>query len=101
MDHRNAPLIRHPSERVRSLETTRTCDGLSFRRLNIRRTARGGGGVTRATGQSILPVTSAFIIQVHPQPQPDPSEEIPALLRTLLDKVDDTTFGYDIPTIPQ
>ena len=46
-------------------------------------------------------VASAFIIQVQPQLQPDPSEETAALLRVLLYKLDNTTFGNEIPVIPQ
>jgi len=46
-------------------------------------------------------VTSAFIIQVQPQLQPDPNEETAALLRVLIYKIDNTTFGDDVPPIPQ
>ena len=46
-------------------------------------------------------MTSAFIIQVQPQLQSDPNEETAALLRVLIHKIDNTTFGNDIPTIPQ
>ena len=46
-------------------------------------------------------VTSAFIIEVNSQLQPDPNQETAALLRVLIYKVDNTTFGDDIPTIPQ
>ena len=46
-------------------------------------------------------VASAFIIEVSSQLQPDPSEETAALLRVLIYKVDNTTFGDIIPTIPQ
>ena len=46
-------------------------------------------------------VTSAFIIQVNSQLQPDPNEETAALLRVLIYKIDNTTFGNDVPTIPQ
>lgn len=46
-------------------------------------------------------MTSAFIIQVHSQLQPDPNEETAALLRVLIHKMDNTTFGDDVPTIPQ
>jgi len=46
-------------------------------------------------------VTSAFIIQVHPQLQPDPNEETAALLRVLIHKIDNTTFGGDVPALPQ
>ena len=46
-------------------------------------------------------MTSAFIIQVHPQLQPDPNEETAALLRVLIHKIDNTTFGSDVPALPQ
>jgi len=46
-------------------------------------------------------VTSAFIIQVHSQLQPDPNEETAALLRVLIHKVDNTTFGNEVPPLPQ
>ena len=45
-------------------------------------------------------MTSAFIIQVHSQLQPDPNEETAALLRVLIHKIDNTTFGDDVPAIP-
>ena len=46
-------------------------------------------------------VTSAFIIQVHSEFQPDSNEETAALLRVLIHKIDNTTFGDDVPTVPQ
>ena len=46
-------------------------------------------------------VASAFIIQVHSEFQPDPNEETATLLRVLIYKIDNTTFGDDIPAIPQ
>jgi len=46
-------------------------------------------------------VTSAFIIQVQPQLQPDTGEETTALLRVLIHKIDNTTFGGDAPALPQ
>ena len=46
-------------------------------------------------------VASAFIIEVNSQLQPDPNEETVALLRVLIYKVDNATFGDNIPTIPQ
>ncbi|KAF9642693.1 hypothetical protein BDM02DRAFT_1973732 [Thelephora ganbajun] len=46
-------------------------------------------------------VASAFIVQVQPQLQPDPNEETAALLRVLIHKVDNTTFGGDVPDLPQ
>ena len=45
-------------------------------------------------------VTSAFIIQVDSQLQPDPGNETAALLRLILYKMDNTTFGSDVPTLP-
>jgi hypothetical protein len=45
-------------------------------------------------------VTSAFIIEVNSQLQPDPNEETAALLRVLIYKIDNTTFGGDVPPIP-
>ena len=46
-------------------------------------------------------MTSAFIIEVNSQLQPDPNEETAGLLRVLIHKVDNTTFGNDVPSIPQ
>ena len=46
-------------------------------------------------------MTSAFIIEVNSQLQPDPNEETAALLRVLIHKVDNTTFGSNVPSIPQ
>ena len=46
-------------------------------------------------------MTSAFVIQVQPQLQLDPNEETAALLRVLIYKIDNTTFGDNIPPIPQ
>lgn len=46
-------------------------------------------------------MTSAFIIEVHPQLQPDSNEETAALLRVLLYKLDNTTFGGNIPTVTE
>ena len=46
-------------------------------------------------------VTSAFIIQVDSQIQPDPNDETVALLRVLIYKIDKTTFGDKIPPLPQ
>ena len=46
-------------------------------------------------------MTSAFIIDINSQLQPDPNEETAALLRVLIYKVDNTTFGNDIPSIPR
>ena len=46
-------------------------------------------------------VTSAFIIEVNSELQPDPNEESAALLRVLIHKIDNTTFGNSPPTLPQ
>ena len=46
-------------------------------------------------------VTSAFIIEVNSELQPDPNDETAALLRVLIYKIDNTTFGDDVPTPPQ
>ena len=46
-------------------------------------------------------MASAFIIQVQPQLQRDPNEETAALLRVLIHKIDNTTFGGDVPALPQ
>jgi len=46
-------------------------------------------------------VTSAFIIRVHSQLQPDTNAETAALLRVLIHKIDNTTFGGDVPALPQ
>ena len=46
-------------------------------------------------------MTSAFVIQVQPQLQPDPNDEMAALLRVLISKIDNTTFGNNVPTVPQ
>ena len=46
-------------------------------------------------------MTSAFIIEVDSQLQPDPGDETAALLRVLIYKIDNSTFGNDAPTLPQ
>ena len=46
-------------------------------------------------------MTSAFIIQVQPQLQSDPNAETAVLLRVLIHKIDNTTFGDNVPTLPQ
>ena len=46
-------------------------------------------------------MTSAFIIHVQPLLQPDANDETAALLRVLIHKFDNTTFGNDVPTVPQ
>ena len=56
--------------------------------------------LTRLQAGLFSAVTSAFIIQVQPQLEPDPNEETAALLRVLIHKIDNTTFGDDIPAVP-
>ena len=47
-------------------------------------------------------MASAFIIQVDSQLKPDPGDETATLLRVLIYKIDNTTFGNDmIPALPQ
>jgi len=46
-------------------------------------------------------VTTAFIIDVQPALRPNSIDETAALLRILIYKVDNTTFGDDTPAIPQ
>ena len=45
-------------------------------------------------------VTSAFIIEIDSQLQPDPNRETAALLRVLIHKIDNTTFGGETPPVP-
>ena len=46
-------------------------------------------------------MASAFIIQVQSDFKPDPNEETAALLWIIIYKMDNTTFGGDILTVPQ
>jgi hypothetical protein len=46
-------------------------------------------------------VASAFIVEVNSNLQPDPNDETAALLRVLIYKIDNTTFGDAVPTLPQ
>ena len=46
-------------------------------------------------------MTSTFITQIQSQLQPDPNKETAALLRILIYKIDNTTFGDDVPIVPQ
>ena len=46
-------------------------------------------------------VTSGFIIQFNSQLQPDPGDDTVALLRVLIYKIDNTTFGGNVPSLPQ
>jgi len=57
--------------------------------------------LTRVQAGLFSAVTSAFIIEVHSHLQQDPNDETAALLRVLLYKMDNTTFGNDIPTPPK
>ena len=45
-------------------------------------------------------MTSAFIVDINQQLQPDPNEETAALLRVLIYKIDNTTFGGSTQTVP-
>lgn len=45
-------------------------------------------------------VVTAFITQIDSQFQTDPGEETNALLRVLIYKTDNTTFGGEVPTLP-
>ena len=45
-------------------------------------------------------MTSAFIVDINQQLRPDPNEETSALLRVLIYKFDNTTFGGSTPTVP-
>ena len=45
-------------------------------------------------------MTSVFIIEINSELKPDPTEETAALLRVLIHKLDNSTFG-DVPTVPQ
>ena len=55
------------------------------------------GMLTRSQAGLFSAVTSAFILDVQSQLQPDTGDETVALLRVLID----TTFGNDAPTLPQ
>ena len=57
--------------------------------------------LTRSQAGLFSAVTSAFILDVQSQLQPDMGEETAALLRVLIYKIDNTTFGNDPPTLPQ
>ena len=57
--------------------------------------------LTRYQAGLFSAVTSAFILDVQSQLQPDAGDETAALLRVLIYKIDNTTFGDDTPTIPQ
>jgi hypothetical protein len=57
--------------------------------------------LTRVQAGLFSAVASAFIIEVHSHIQQDPNDVTAALLRVLLYKIDNTTFGNDTPTLPQ
>ena len=57
--------------------------------------------LTRSQAGLFSAVTSAFIIEVNSKLQPDPNDEAAALLRVLIHKIDNTTFGNNPPTLPQ
>jgi hypothetical protein len=57
--------------------------------------------LTRPQAGLFSAVTSAFIIEVHSHLQQDPNDVTAALLHVLLYKIDNTTFGNDVPTLPQ
>ena len=46
-------------------------------------------------------MASAFVIQINSQLQRDPNQETAALLRVLIYKMDNTTFGNNVPVLPQ
>ena len=46
-------------------------------------------------------VTAAFITEINSELKPDPNDQTAALLRVLIYKTDSTTFGDDIPVLPQ
>ena len=57
--------------------------------------------LTRVQAGLFSAVTSAFAIQLDSQLQPDPNEETAALLRVILYKIDNSTFGKNIPALQQ
>jgi hypothetical protein len=57
--------------------------------------------LTKETGWLFSAVTSAFIIQFDSKLQPDPNDETASLLRLLIYKIDNTTFGNNVPALPQ
>ena len=46
-------------------------------------------------------VVSTFIVQIDSQLRPNPGDETAALLRILIYKTDNTTFGNEVPSLPQ
>ena len=57
--------------------------------------------LTRSQAGLFSAVTSAFILDVQSQLQPDTGDETVALLRVLIYKIDNTTFSDNAPAIPQ
>ena len=57
--------------------------------------------LTRARAGLFSAVTSAFIIEVDSKLQSDPNDETAALLRVLIYKIDNTTFGNNVPGPPR
>ena len=57
--------------------------------------------LTRVQAGLFSAVASAFIIEVHSHIQQDPNDVTAALLRVLLYKIDNTTFGNNPPALPQ
>ena len=53
------------------------------------------------TGCLFSAVTAAFILDVQSKLRPDTGDETAALLRVLIYKIDNTTFGNDAPTLLQ
>jgi len=74
------------------LNTTLTFVGLEA--------CNGGMTLMLKTGRLFSAVISTFIAQVQPELQPDPNDETVTLLRVLIHKIDNTTFG-DAPALPQ
>ena len=57
--------------------------------------------LTRTQAGLFSAVTSAFILDVQSRLRPDAGDETVALLRVLIYKIDNTTFGNNTPTLPQ
>ena len=45
-------------------------------------------------------MTAAFVVVVHAEFQPNPSDETNALLRMIVHNLDNTAFGGEVPTVP-
>ena len=61
----------------------------------------GVRALTRSQAGLFSAVTSAFIIEVQSHLQQDPNDDTAALLRVLIYKIDNTTFGDNPPVLPQ